>query len=73
MPIAERTATANAQHFEVATGVYECTLGPRMKYSACLFEHEQETLDEAELKMLQVYLKKADISEGQRVLDLGGG
>jgi hypothetical protein len=36
-PIAVHTAAANAQHYEVPADFYHLCLGPRKKYSACLF------------------------------------
>ncbi|KAK6833973.1 methyltransferase domain-containing protein [Apiospora arundinis] len=72
-PIAVETATANEQHYEVGTGVLEAMLGPRMKYSACLYEKGSETLGMAEVAMLRSYLDKAQLQDGQRILDLGCG
>lgn len=72
-PIAVETATANQQHYEVGTGVYSATLGPRMKYSACLYPKGSETLGEAEIAMLKSYVERADLKDGMRILDLGCG
>lgn len=54
-PIAIATRTANTQHYEVGTGVLQAMLGPRMKYSACLYAKGSETLGMAEVAMLQSY------------------
>ena len=70
-PIAIETATANSQHYEVGTGVLAGMLGPRMKYSCCLYPSGRETLAEAEVAMLQSYVDKAGLQDGQRILDLG--
>ncbi|KAK7954498.1 cyclopropane-fatty-acyl-phospholipid synthase [Apiospora saccharicola] len=72
-PIAVETATANEQHYEVGTGVLECMLGPRMKYSACLYEKGSESLGMAEVAMLRSYLDKAQLEDGMSILDLGCG
>ena len=40
-PIAENTAEANAQHYEVPAAFFRQVLGPRLKYSSCLFETAQ--------------------------------
>ena len=45
-PIAVETGKANEQHYEVGTEVLEAMLGPRMKYSACLYRKGGETLGE---------------------------
>jgi cation-transporting P-type ATPase 13A2 len=70
-PIAIETATANQQHYEVGTGVLHACLGPRMKYSCCLYPTGGETLGQAEIAMLETYIQKADLKDGQKMLDLG--
>lgn len=72
-PIAIHTDKANEQHYEVETGLYRLTLGKRLKYSSCLYPTGRETLDEAEELMLASYVTKADVREGQAILDLGCG
>lgn len=70
-PIAVETATANKQHYEVGTGVYSETLGPRMKYSACLYPKGSETLAQAEIEMLRAYIERGELKDGMSILDLG--
>lgn len=70
-PIAVETAAANVQHYEVGTGVLQACLGPRMKYSCCLYPTGTETLGQAETEMLDSYVDKAGLANGQRILDLG--
>jgi cyclopropane fatty-acyl-phospholipid synthase-like methyltransferase len=70
-PIAIETATANEQHYEVGTGVLEACLGPRMKYSSCLYPKGSETLAQAEIAMLETYVQKAQLKDGMSILDLG--
>lgn len=70
-PIAIETAAANSQHYEVGTGVLQACLGPRMKYSACLYPKGSETLGQAEIAMLESYVVKAELKDGMRILDLG--
>ncbi|KAI9850691.1 MAG: hypothetical protein M1838_005255 [Thelocarpon superellum] len=72
-PIAIETGKANEQHYEVGTGVLSACLGPRMKYSCCLYPKGGETLAQAEMAMLETYLDKADLHDGQSILDLGCG
>lgn len=72
-PIAIETKAANEQHYEVGTGVLEACLGPRMKYSCCLYEYGKETLAEAEDKMLNMYVERAELKDGMSILDLGCG
>lgn len=56
-PIAIETGKANQQHYEVGTGVLEATLGPRMKYSSCYYPKGGETLGQAEVEMLKLYVE----------------
>jgi cyclopropane fatty-acyl-phospholipid synthase-like methyltransferase len=75
-PIAIETETANEQHYEVGTEVLKGMLGPRMKYSACLYDLGDgvvggKTLEEAEVKMLECYVERAELRDGMSVLDLG--
>jgi len=69
--IAVETAKANTQHYEVGTGVVKRMLGPRIKYSCCLYPTGRETLEQAKLNMLDSYIEKAQLKDGQKVLDLG--
>ena len=70
-PIAIHTDAANEQHYEVGTGVLQACLGPRMKYSCCLYPKGTETLGQAEVEMLDCYVERAGLRDGMRVLDLG--
>lgn len=70
-PMAIDTATANSQHYEVGTGVLKACLGPRMKYSCCLYPTGKETLGQAEIEMLETYVQKAQLIDGLNILDLG--
>lgn len=70
-PIAIETGKANEQHYEVGTGVLSGMLGPRMKYSCCLYPKGGETLAQAEMAMLEVYVQRAGLKDGMRVFDLG--
>ena len=46
-PIAEHTDLANTQHYELPPEFFALTLGPRRKYSSCLYPTGQETLAQA--------------------------
>lgn len=70
-PIAIETASANTQHYEVGTGVLSACLGPRMKYSCCLYPKGTETLAQAEIAMLEDYVTKAQLKDGMSIFDLG--
>ncbi|KAI7285200.1 S-adenosyl-L-methionine-dependent methyltransferase [Hortaea werneckii] len=72
-PIAIETDAANEQHYEVGTGVLSACLGPRMKYSCCLYPKGTESLAQAEIAMLQSYVEKAQLKDGMKMFDLGCG
>lgn len=71
-PIAVNTASANEQHYEVPPRFFELVLGKRLKYSSALWDGASN-LDEAEERMLALYVERGQIADGQRILDLGCG
>ena len=71
--LAEQTAAANEQHYEVPTPFYQYCLGKRLKYSGCLYPTGRETLDQAEEHMLALYAERAQLADGQHILELGCG
>ncbi len=72
-PIALHTEDANAQHYEVPPRFFELVLGKRLKYSSALFPTGGETLDEAEEAMLALTCERAELRDGQDILELGCG
>ncbi len=72
-PIAIETAAANEQHYEVPTRFFELCLGKRLKYSSCYYANGDEDLDQAEEAMLALYGERAELADGQRILELGCG
>lgn len=72
-PIAIETAAANEQHYEVPTRFYQLCLGPRLKYSGALWPAGVTTLAEAEERMLALYAERAQLADGQDILELGCG
>ncbi len=71
--LAEQTAAANEQHYEVPTAFYRYCLGKRLKYSGCYYPSGGETLDQAEEHMLAIYADRAQLADGQSILELGCG
>ncbi|MDE1180212.1 cyclopropane-fatty-acyl-phospholipid synthase family protein [Paraburkholderia sp.] len=72
-PIAIETQAANTQHYEVPPDFFAAHLGPHLKYSCCLYPTGDETLAQAEVAMLELYASRAELADGQRILDLGCG
>jgi cyclopropane-fatty-acyl-phospholipid synthase len=72
-PIAIETDAANTQHYEVPAAFYQLALGKHLKYSSCYWEDATETLDDAEALMLALTTARADLQDGQQILELGCG
>jgi cyclopropane-fatty-acyl-phospholipid synthase len=72
-PIAIHVGEANAQHYEIPAEFFALVLGPRRKYSCCLYDGGIETLAAAEERALQVSAEHAGLADGQRILELGCG
>lgn len=72
-PIALFPVDANAQHYEVPPGFFEKVLGPRLKYSCCLYPDARTTLAEAEEFALAESATHAGLADGQDILELGCG
>jgi cyclopropane-fatty-acyl-phospholipid synthase len=72
-PIAIETAAANEQHYEVPTRFYQLCLGKHLKYSSGYWMEGVHNLDQAERDMLQLTCSRAELKNGQSVLELGCG
>ncbi len=72
-PIAIETDAANEQHYEVPAAFYQYALGKHLKYSSCYWDNETENLDQAEAKMLGLTMARAELQDGQHILELGCG
>jgi cyclopropane-fatty-acyl-phospholipid synthase len=72
-PIAEHTEAAHRQHYELPSRFFEIVLGPRLKYSSCLYPTAAATLAEAEEAALAETCAHADLIDGQSVLEMGCG
>ncbi len=72
-PIAEQVESANEQHYELPPEFFGLFLGPRRKYSGCLWPDGVTDLPGAEIAMLELTCERAGIVDGMRVLDLGCG
>ena len=72
-PIALHTAEANEQHYEVPPPFFELVLGKHLKYSSCYWEPNIGNLDDAERRMLELTCDRAELANGQSILELGCG
>jgi cyclopropane-fatty-acyl-phospholipid synthase len=72
-PIALETEAANVQHYEAPADFFKLVLGKRMKYSSCYWPDGVAFLDDAEEAMLDLTCRRAELTNGMNVLDLGCG
>lgn len=78
-PIAINTSKANDQHYEIPTEFFQQILGTHMKYSCGYwkqlvpFKELKDHLSDAEEAMLELTCQRAEIEDGQSILDLGCG
>ncbi len=72
-PIALVPEKANEQHYEAPVELFERALGPHLKYSCGYWPDGVATLAEAEADALAVTCERAQIADGQDILELGCG
>jgi len=72
-PIAVNTADANEQHYEVPTKFYQYCLGKHLKYSSGYWKDGVTDIDTSEKDMLELTCQRAELLDGQNVLELGCG
>jgi cyclopropane-fatty-acyl-phospholipid synthase len=72
-PIAINTADANEQHYEVPTEFYKYCLGPHLKYSSGFWNPGVKDIATSEKDMLALTCQRAELTDGQDVLELGCG
>jgi cyclopropane-fatty-acyl-phospholipid synthase len=72
-PLALAPEAANAQHYELPPEFFRLVLGPRLKYSGCLWSAGVGSLAAAEEAMLVETARRAELADGQTILDLGCG
>jgi len=72
-PLVIHQEAANRQHYELPTAFFSQFLGPRLKYSCCLWPQGVGDLAAAEEAMLALTCERAGLEDGMEVLDLGCG
>ena len=71
--VAEHADAANRQHYELPPEFFALFLGPRRKYSSCLYPTGRESLAEAEIIALAKTAAHAGVKDGEDILELGCG
>ncbi len=72
-PIALHTRAANEQHYEVPTDFFRLVMGQHLKYSSGYWREGITDLTQAESDMLEITTERADLKDGQSILELGCG
>ena len=72
-PIAINTSDANEQHYELPTEFFQYCLGKNLKYSSGYWNPGVKDIDTSEDDMLALTCKRAELENGQNVLELGCG
>ncbi|MDF7797871.1 cyclopropane-fatty-acyl-phospholipid synthase [Pontiellaceae bacterium B1224] len=72
-PIAVATNTANEQHYEVPSELFQTFMGPHLKYSCGYWPVADTSLDGSEAFMLDLTCKRAELVDGMDILELGCG
>ncbi|MCD6067540.1 MAG: class SAM-dependent methyltransferase [Bacteroidetes bacterium] len=72
-PIAIHTSDANEQHYEVPTEFYQYCLGKHLKYSSGYWKEGVTDINTSECDMLELTCERAELTDGQDVLELGCG
>ncbi len=73
LPIAPNASEVNASLYQVPTEFYLQILGPRLKCSSGYWKSKNTTLAEAEEEMLRLVTERAELRDGQKILELGCG
>lgn len=60
-------------HYDIGNDFYRLFLDAGMNYSSAYFEHQNETLDTAQVRKLDRICQKLRIAPGDRVLEIGCG
>jgi cyclopropane-fatty-acyl-phospholipid synthase len=70
---AQIVVAAERARRELPAEFFKLHLGPHLKYSACLYPTGRESLEGAEQAMLAAYGDRAQLTDGQRILEIGCG
>ncbi|HJE98181.1 SAM-dependent methyltransferase [Ligilactobacillus acidipiscis] len=60
-------------HYDIGNDFYGMWLDKTMTYSCAYFQHEDDTLEQAQINKVHHILNKLDITDGGSLLDIGSG
>ena len=62
-----------SHHYDLSDDLYDLFLDPKRQYSCGYFKNENDSLEDAQKNKIQHIIKKLNIQENQKVLDIGCG
>jgi len=65
--------SAISHHYDLSNDFYRLVLGPSLVYSCAYFSEEDDSLEEAQERKLDVLCRKLRLQPGERFLDIGCG
>ena len=68
-----RDARSVTHHYDVSNRFYEHVLGPSMTYSCAVFATSEDSLEDAQIRKVDLVARKLDLKPGDRLLDVGCG
>lgn len=68
-----RDRQAVTHHYDVSNRFYEMVLGPSMTYSCAVFRHDDDSLETAQRRKVDLVARKLNLSPSTRLLDVGCG
>jgi cyclopropane-fatty-acyl-phospholipid synthase len=68
-----RERRAVRHHYDVSNAFYRRLLGPSLVYSCAYFASDDEELETAQARKLELICRKLRLTEGERLLDIGCG
>ncbi|TDD83647.1 class I SAM-dependent methyltransferase [Saccharopolyspora karakumensis] len=68
-----RDSQSISYHYDVSNRFYEYVLGSSMAYTCAVYPEKDATLEQAQFTKHDLVARKLDLSEGQRLLDVGCG
>ena len=62
-----------SHHYDISDSLYDLFLDPKRQYSCGYFKNENDTLEVAQNNKIQHIIKKLNIKQNQKILDIGCG
>ncbi len=62
-----------SHHYDVSNEFYRMVLGPSLTYSCAVFEHQSDSLEQAQANKYELICRKLGLQPGMRLLDVGCG